>query len=57
MAGRILPVAFAVISGISIGVATWDGELKEQRRQRLQKEYERYNAYLDIIYRPPLAYT
>lgn len=42
MAGRILPVALATVIGVSIGVATFDGEFKEQRRKRLQEEYERY---------------
>ncbi|PVH96536.1 hypothetical protein DM02DRAFT_659138 [Periconia macrospinosa] len=41
MAGRILPIALATVSGVAIGVATWDGELKEQRRQRLEEEYKR----------------
>jgi hypothetical protein len=42
MAGRILPVALATIVGVSIGVATFDGEFKEQRRKKLQEEYDRY---------------
>ena len=42
MAGRILPVALAVFSGVAISVATFGEELKEQQRQRLQKEYDRY---------------
>jgi hypothetical protein len=42
MAGRILPLALATVVGISIGVATFDRELKEQRRKRLQEEYDRY---------------
>jgi hypothetical protein len=42
MAGRILPLALATIVGVSIGVATFDGEFKEQRRKRLQEEYDRY---------------
>jgi hypothetical protein len=41
MAGRILPIALATVVGVSIGVATFDGELKEQRRKRLQEDYER----------------
>ncbi|KAJ4297858.1 hypothetical protein N0V90_005757 [Kalmusia sp. IMI 367209] len=41
MAGRILPVALAVISGVAIGVATFGEEFKEQRRRRLQEEYNR----------------
>jgi hypothetical protein len=39
MAGRILPIALATVVGVSIGVATFDRELKEQRRKRLQEEY------------------
>lgn len=42
MAGRILPVALATVAGISIGVATFDGEFKEQRKRRLEEEYRRY---------------
>lgn len=40
MAGRILPFALATVAGVSIGVATFDGEFKAQRMQRLQKEYD-----------------
>lgn len=42
MAGRILPIALATILGISIGVATFDGEFKEQRRKKLEEEYQQY---------------
>ena len=42
MAGRILPVALAAVSGIAISVATFGEEFKEQQRRRLQAEYERY---------------
>jgi hypothetical protein len=42
MAGRVLPVALATIVGVSIGVATFDGEFREQRRKKLQEEYDRY---------------
>ena len=42
MAGRILPIALATVVGVSIGVATFDGEFKEQRRKRLEEEYNRY---------------
>lgn len=42
MSGRILPVALATVVGVSIGVATFDGEFKEQRRKRLEEEYNRY---------------
>jgi hypothetical protein len=42
MAGRVLPIALATVVGISIGVATFDRELKEQRRKRLQEEYDQY---------------
>ncbi|KAH6841581.1 hypothetical protein B0T12DRAFT_262445 [Alternaria alternata] len=42
MAGRILPVALATIVGVSIGVATFDGEFKKQRIARLEAEYKRY---------------
>jgi len=44
MAGRILPVALATVVGVSIGVATFDGEFKEQRRKKLEEEYKRYVA-------------
>ncbi|EDU48500.1 hypothetical protein PtrV1_08077 [Pyrenophora tritici-repentis] len=42
MAGRILPVALTTIVGVSIGVATFDGEFKKQRIARLEEEYKRY---------------
>ena len=42
MAGRILPVALATIVGVSIGVATFDGEFKKQRIARMEEEYKRY---------------
>lgn len=42
MAGRILPVALATISGIAIGMATFGEEFKEQQKRRLQEEYDRY---------------
>lgn len=42
MAGKILPIALATISGISIGVATFGPELKEQRRKKLTDDYNRY---------------
>jgi hypothetical protein len=43
MAGsRILPVALATIAGVSIGIATFEGEFKEQRKKRLEEEYKRY---------------
>jgi hypothetical protein len=42
MSGRILPVALATVVGVSIGVATFDGEFKEQRRKRIEEEYNRY---------------
>ncbi|KAL1600941.1 hypothetical protein SLS59_005606 [Nothophoma quercina] len=41
MAGRILPVALATVSGIAIGMATFGEELKAQRMNRLTEEYER----------------
>ncbi|KAG9185890.1 hypothetical protein G6011_07221 [Alternaria panax] len=41
MAGRILPVALATIVGVSIGVATFDGEFKKQRIARMEEEYRR----------------
>ncbi|KAF1851924.1 uncharacterized protein K460DRAFT_401923 [Cucurbitaria berberidis CBS 394.84] len=40
MTGRILPIALAAIAGVSIGVATFDGEFKEQRRKKLEEEYK-----------------
>ena len=49
MAGRILPVALATIVGVSIGVATFDGEFKKQRIARLEEEYKR------CLLTPPLA--
>lgn len=42
MAGRLLPVALAVVSGVAIGVATFDGEFKAQRKQRLEEEYKEF---------------
>jgi hypothetical protein len=42
MAGRILPVALAAVMGVSIAVATFDGELKKQKLARLEEEYQRY---------------
>ncbi|OSS50322.1 hypothetical protein B5807_05064 [Epicoccum nigrum] len=39
MAGRILPIALATISGIAIGTATFGEELKSQRMKRLTEEY------------------
>jgi hypothetical protein len=41
MAGRLLPIALATVAGVSIGVATFGEEFKEQQRQRLQQEYNR----------------
>ncbi|EMD96071.1 hypothetical protein COCC4DRAFT_29518 [Bipolaris maydis ATCC 48331] len=41
MAGRILPIALAAIMGVSIGVATFDGEFKKQRLARMNEEYQR----------------
>ncbi|KAF2624234.1 hypothetical protein BU25DRAFT_348479 [Macroventuria anomochaeta] len=41
MAGRILPVALATVSGIAIGMATFGEELKAQRMKRLTEEYNR----------------
>ncbi|USP81158.1 hypothetical protein yc1106_08432 [Curvularia clavata] len=41
MAGRILPVALAAVIGVSIGVATFDGEFKKQRLARMEEEYQR----------------
>lgn len=46
MAGRILPVALAAIIGVSIGVATFDGEFKKQRLARMEEEYQRYARFL-----------
>lgn len=37
-----MPIALATVVGISIGVATFDGEFKEQRRKRLEEEYKQY---------------
>lgn len=45
MAGRILPIALATVAGVSIGVATFGEEFKEQRRKRLQEEYDRWVEY------------
>ncbi|KAH6618864.1 hypothetical protein C7974DRAFT_416205 [Boeremia exigua] len=41
MAGRILPIALATVSGIAIGMATFGEELKAQRMNRLTEEYNR----------------
>ncbi|KAF3048144.1 hypothetical protein E8E12_010781 [Didymella heteroderae] len=41
MAGRILPVALATISGVAIGMATFGEELKAQQMKRLTEEYNR----------------
>ncbi|KAH7090568.1 hypothetical protein FB567DRAFT_589954 [Paraphoma chrysanthemicola] len=41
MAGRILPIALATVVGVSIGVTTFDSEFKEQRRKKLEEEYNR----------------
>jgi hypothetical protein len=41
MAGRILPIALATISGIAIGMATFGEELKAQQMKRLTEEYNR----------------
>ncbi|KAF1350432.1 hypothetical protein EJ07DRAFT_36388, partial [Lizonia empirigonia] len=41
MAGRILPVALATVSGIAIGMATFGEELKSQQMKRLTEEYNR----------------
>jgi hypothetical protein len=41
MAGRILPVALATITGVAIGVGTFGEEFKNQQRRRLQEEYDR----------------
>jgi hypothetical protein len=42
MAGKLLPIALATVSGISIGVATFGPELKEQRKKKLTDDYNRY---------------
>lgn len=42
MAGRILPVALATVSGVAIGMATFGEELKSQQMKRLTEEYNRY---------------
>jgi len=47
MAGRILPIALATVAGISIGIATFEGEFKEQRKKRLEEEYKRYVRQID----------
>jgi hypothetical protein len=49
MAGRILPIALATVAGVSIGVATFGEEFKEQRRQRLQEEYDRYVKHTSTL--------
>jgi hypothetical protein len=50
MAGRILPIALATVVGVSIGVATFDRELKEQRRKRLQEEYDQYVEFSNTLH-------
>lgn len=47
MAGRILPIALATISGVAIGLATFGEEFKKQQQQRLQDEYKRYDFVKD----------
>ncbi|KAL5118998.1 hypothetical protein ACEQ8H_003127 [Pleosporales sp. CAS-2024a] len=54
MAGRILPIALATVAGVSIGVATFGQEFKDQRRKRLQEEYDRYPLYRTVT---GLSYT
>jgi hypothetical protein len=49
MAGRILPIALATVAGVSIGVATFGEEFKEQRRKRLQEEYDRYAVADNVL--------
>ena len=46
MAGRILPVALATVSGIAIGMATLGEELKAQQMKRLTDEYNRYVVHV-----------
>jgi hypothetical protein len=41
MAGKLLPLALATVSGISIGIATFGPELKEQRKKKLTDDYNR----------------
>ncbi|KAF2708263.1 hypothetical protein K504DRAFT_534895 [Pleomassaria siparia CBS 279.74] len=41
MSGRLVGAAIATITGIATGVATFDGELKAQRKRRLEEEYNR----------------
>lgn len=49
MAGRILPIALATIVGVSIGVATFDGEFKKQRLARMNDEYQQYAQSLNAL--------
>ncbi len=49
MAGRILPVALAAVSGVAIGMATFGEELKTQRMKRLTEEYNRCAASAEQI--------
>jgi hypothetical protein len=46
MAGRILPIALASVAGVAIGVATFDGELKAQRKAKLEEDYKRYRPFI-----------
>lgn len=55
MAGRILPIALATVSGIAIGMATFGEELKAQRMKRLTEEYNRYTARIFYIIRLSLT--
>lgn len=50
MSGRILPVALAAIVGVSIGVATFDREFQDQRRKRLQEEYDQYVSKVEHLH-------
>jgi hypothetical protein len=53
MAGKLLPLALATVSGISIGIATFGPELKEQRKKKLTDDYNRYvytNMYLTALH-------
>ncbi|OAL50093.1 hypothetical protein IQ07DRAFT_510739 [Pyrenochaeta sp. DS3sAY3a] len=50
MAGsRVLPIALVTISGVAIAVSTFDGEFKEQRRQRLENEFQKDVAAVSAL--------
>ncbi|KAF2277590.1 uncharacterized protein EI97DRAFT_432446 [Westerdykella ornata] len=41
MAAKIVPIALAIIGGVSVAVATFQPELEAQQKRRLEEEYRR----------------